>query len=51
MGLCNFKPRFVEPILSGEKTRKIRAPRKGHQDQPGDTMHLYPGLRQKVPDC
>ena len=46
MGLYNFKPRFVDKILAGEKTHTIRAPRV-RQDKPGDVMHLYTGLRQK----
>jgi hypothetical protein len=44
MGLYNFQPRFVEPILSGRKRQTIRAPRK-HPDRPGNTLHLYTGLR------
>lgn len=44
MGLYNFKPRFEEPILSGRKRHTIRAERK-YPDKPGDTMHLYIGLR------
>jgi hypothetical protein len=46
MGLYNFKPQFVEPILKARKTHTIRAVRK-HPDKPGDTMHLYTGLRRK----
>ena len=46
MGLYNFRPQFVSKIESGEKTHTIRAPRV-HQDKPGDTMHLYTGLRRK----
>lgn len=46
MGLYNFKPQFVPHILSGDKCHTIRAPRK-HPDEPGDTMHLYSGLRTK----
>lgn len=47
MGLYNFKPQFVPMILDGTKTHTIRAPRKGSQDVPGNTMHLYTGLRTK----
>ncbi len=47
MGLYNFKPQFVSLILAGKKTHTIRAPRKGSQDVPGNTMHLYTGLRTK----
>ena len=46
MGLYNFMPRFVDPILRGEKTHTIRA-RRRYPDRPGSTMHLYTGLRQK----
>jgi hypothetical protein len=46
MGLYNFKAQFVDFILSGKKTHTIRAPRK-HPDKPGNTLHLYTGLRQK----
>lgn len=44
MGLYNFQPRFVPFILSGEKTHTIRAQR-AHPDKPGNTLHLYSGLR------
>ena len=44
MGLYNFQPRFVSPILAGEKTHTIRAYRQ-HADKVGNTMHLYTGLR------
>jgi hypothetical protein len=46
MGLYNFQPRFVPLILRGEKTHTIRAVRV-HPDKPGDTLHLYTGLRTK----
>ena len=46
MGLYNFQRRFVAPILAGDKTHTIRAPRE-YMDYPGATMHLYTGLRQK----
>lgn len=46
MGLYNFRPRFEEPIVRGLKTHTIRARRK-YPDKPGDTMHMYIGLRQK----
>jgi hypothetical protein len=44
--LYNFKPRFVEFILSGAKTHTIRDIRK-YPAKPGDTLHLYTGLRTK----
>lgn len=46
MGLYNFQSRFVPKILSGEKTHTIRATR-ANPDKPGNTMHLYTGLRRK----
>lgn len=46
MGLYNFKAQFVPFILSGAKTHTIRAIR-AHADKPGNTLHLYTGLRQK----
>jgi hypothetical protein len=46
MGLYNFQERFVAPILAGAKRQTIRANRK-HPDAPGDTLHLYTGLRHK----
>jgi hypothetical protein len=44
MGLYNFKRRFALQILCGQKTLTIRAPRKV-EDVPGNTVHLYCGLR------
>jgi hypothetical protein len=46
MGLYNFQRRFIPFILSGEKTHTIRA-RRANPDKPGNTLHLYTGLRQK----
>jgi len=46
MGLYNFKQMFEAPILAGEKTHTIRAIRK-YPSKPGDTLHLYTGLRTK----
>jgi hypothetical protein len=46
MGLYGFQKRFVPFILSGEKTHTIRAIR-ANPDKPGNTLHLYTGLRQK----
>lgn len=46
MGLYNFQLRFVPKIRRGEKTHTIRAERV-YPDKPGDTMHLYTGLRTK----
>ena len=46
MGLYNFKARFVDAILNGSKTHTIRGVRK-QPDKPGNTMHLYTGLRQQ----
>jgi hypothetical protein len=48
MGLYNFKARFAKPIQDGTKRHTIRAPRKGGcEDQPGDMMYLYTGLRTR----
>lgn len=46
MGIYNFQPRFVPLIESGAKTHTIRANRL-HADVPGNTLHLYTGLRQR----
>ena len=46
MGLYNFQERFVPFVLSGAKTHTIRA-RRSRPDKPGDTLHLYTGLRHK----
>lgn len=46
MGLYNFQSRFVPKILCGEKTHTIRAKRV-NPDKPGNTLHLYTGLRTK----
>lgn len=46
LGLYNFQRGFVPKILSGEKTHTIRAIR-AHPDRPGNTLHLFTGLRQK----
>lgn len=46
MGLYNFQTRFVPKILAGEKTHTIRAIRT-NPDKPGNTLHLYTGLRHK----
>lgn len=46
MGLYNFQSRFVPKVLAGEKTHTIRAVR-ANPDKPGNTLHLYTGLRHK----
>lgn len=46
MGLYNFKPRFVPFILDGSKQHTIRATR-AYGETPGNTVHLYTGLRHK----
>jgi hypothetical protein len=46
MGLYNFQARFVPFIQSGNKTHTIRSIRK-NPDKPGNTLHLYTGLRTK----
>jgi hypothetical protein len=46
MGLYNFQQRFVPFIESGAKKHTIRATR-ANPDKPGNTLHLYTGLRRK----
>lgn len=46
MGLYNFQKRFVPFILEGRKTHTIRMIR-ANPDVPGNTLHLYTGLRTK----
>jgi hypothetical protein len=46
VGLYNFQKRFEPFILDGRKTHTIRATR-SNPDKPGNTLHLYTGLRQK----
>src|SRR5260370_10457652 len=46
MGLYGFKQRFVPKIKAGTKHHTIRA-RRAVEDLPGNTMHLYYGLRTK----
>lgn len=46
MGLYNFQKRFVSFIEAGTKRHTIRAARKT-TERPGNTVHLYTGLRQK----
>ena len=46
MGLYNFQKRFARFVRDGSKRHTIRAKRK-HPDKPGDTLHLYTGLRTK----
>lgn len=46
MGLYNFKERFAPRIIDGSKTHTIR-PMRAVADKPGNTLHLYTGLRTK----
>lgn len=46
MGLYNFQKRFTSAVSDGSKTHTIRG-RRAHPDKPGNTLHLYTGLRQK----
>jgi hypothetical protein len=46
MGLYNFKERFAPRILDGSKCHTIR-PLRAFADKPGNTLHLYTGLRTK----
>jgi hypothetical protein len=51
--LYGFKKQFVDPILDGRKGGTIRVTRKGGGDRPGgharpgETLHLYYGLRTR----
>lgn len=45
MGIYNFQQRFVSMIMAGRKTHTIRGHRV-HPDKPGNTLHLYTGLRR-----
>jgi hypothetical protein len=42
----SFRPRFVDPILSGRKRQTIRAHRKRHA-RPGEDLQLYQGMRTR----
>jgi hypothetical protein len=44
VGLYNFQPRFAPFIRDGRKRHTIRA-RRAYPDVPGNTLHLYTGLR------
>lgn len=46
MGLYSFKQQFVRHILAGTKRHTIRSLRR-YPDKPGNTLHLYSGLRTK----
>lgn len=47
--LLDFQPKFVPLVESGLKPHTIRALRVDGKDPlPGDTLHLYTGLRTKV---
>ncbi len=41
----NFKPEFVDQIRSGAKMQTVRATKRC---KPGDTMHLFTGMRTKA---
>ena len=47
MGIYNFQRRFEPFIRDGSKRHTIRAKRT-HRDKPGNTVHLYVGLRTKA---
>lgn len=46
MPAYNFKNQFADKVEKGEKRQTIRFPRK-RQTIPGDTLHLYTGMRTK----
>lgn len=51
MALFNFKRQFAHAVTAGTKRQTIRAPRKdGTRPKPGETLHLYTGLRTKGAD-
>ena len=43
----SFRPRFVDPILSGRKRQTIRAIGRRRHARPGDPLQLYTGMRTK----
>lgn len=46
--LLGFQKQFVPYVREGSKTHTIRGERKrGERPVPGETLHLYTGLRQK----
>lgn len=46
MGLYNFQALFAPMIMAGTKKHTIRS-RRAHPDKPGNTLHLYLGLRTR----
>jgi len=49
MPALNFQARFAAAVASGDKRQTIRAYRKdGRDPKPGDTLHLYAGMRTKA---
>lgn len=49
MPALNFQSQFAEAVERGEKRQTIRAPRKdGRDPKPGETLHLYTGMRTKA---
>jgi hypothetical protein len=47
--LLNFRAEFAPLVESGEKPHTVRARRRDGRDPlPGDTLHLYTGLRTKA---
>jgi hypothetical protein len=47
MPAYNFKPEFVDDILTGRKTSTIRALGKRPPPKPGETLYLFTGMRTK----
>lgn len=45
----SYKPRFVQPIITGRKPGTIRAPRAGRSRhaRPGEALQFYTGMRTK----
>lgn len=48
MAAYNFRPCYVEHILSGRKRHTIRAEGKRRHARPGELVQLYTGMRTKA---
>lgn len=44
----SFKPRFIDPILSGRKQQTIRAVGRRRHARGGDDLQLYTGMRTRA---
>ena len=43
----SFRPRFLDPIVSGRKRQTIRAIGRRRHARPGEALQLYTGMRTK----